>query len=373
METSETILSTIKDDYQLKNTRAYFNTAGTGLVAPSTKKVFIDTFDLFQQGNNKAFFNWRENRMEDIRKNYAFFLGAETNELAFVPNFSTGLNFLLASLEKKCKVLLYEHDYPSLTLPFELQGFDVFKFTHDENYCLNIKEIEILIKNNGVKILAISQVQYLTGYKIDLASLAEICRDNKVILIVDGTQSIGALNFSFKNSGVDVLIGSNYKWMNAGFGTGFICIRNGFLDKHIPKVAGFGSFHLTEEGPKYSPSINSYEPGHLNFYGIEALDDAINIKLNVGLKNIENHISSLIETLVKGLEERKMNIAGTYELKNKAGIVCLYENDKLYQAFEENKISCTNRGGFIRLSVHFYNTEEDVDLLLQTIDGVKLQ
>jgi selenocysteine lyase/cysteine desulfurase len=349
----------------------YANTASCGLVA----KTGVDSMHQFMlELHNSGSLRAEEFLAEDlprIRKKIAGFVDARQSELALIPNFSFGLNALLPVLLPYKKVLLLDNDYPSLTQPFVLNDFQITWIASDDGFSFDLEKIEHAIQQQDIRIVAVSQVQYLTGYCLDIEALSKICKTHNAILLVDGTQSLGAIPFSFSQSAVDVFISSNYKWMNAGFGTGIMMMKTDFINAHEPRIGGFASF-LNEGGTwRYTPSIQSYEPGHLNMAGFLVLDGAIDFKLKLGIDNIYAHNKELFDLLAVGLESIDIVLKGPYSNENRTSILCLNETPELIKSLNAHQIIYKARNGSIRLGLHFHNTREDVEVILRAIQKAR--
>jgi len=155
--------------------------------------------------------------------------------------------------------------------------------------------------------------------------------------------------------------------MNAGFGTGIMMMKTDFLNKHKPKIGGFASFLNINGSWEYAPSIQSYEPGHLNMGGFLVLEDAIDFKLKLGLENIYTHNKSLMDILVAGLESDGIELNGPYSNENRTSILCVKETPELIKSLNTHQVVYKSRNGSIRLGLHFHNTREDVEVILKAI------
>jgi len=318
------------------------------------------------QGSRRAEYFLAE-ELPAIKRIISAFIDADENELALVPNFSFGLNAIIPSLHHHRNVLLFDDDYPSLTQPFLLNKFNISWVRQMDGFSFDLQEIEEIIANKSIDIAAVSHVQYQTGYCIDIQAISAICKRYNVLLIVDGTQSLGAMPFSFHKSEVDIFISSNYKWMNAGYGSGIMAVKQKFLEKHEPRIGGFASFVKKTDSWKYEPSILSYEPGHLNYGGLLVLEDAIGLKLKLGLQEIYEHNLSLARHLLLELKRLDLPVLGTYDLANRSSIICLPTSDKLVESLENDNVVFTVRNSSIRFGIHFYNTKEDINRVVGAI------
>ena len=361
--------SSIKDSYPQPKDKYYLDTPTSGLISKSgVTKAHEFNKRLHQLGSKQAedFF---VNGISEVRKSVARFIDAPTSEIALVPNFSFGLNAILPSIHELKQVLLFRGDYPSLTLPFELNDFEVHWMESVDQFSIDLNAIEDKIKNHKIKILAVSHVQYLTGFKVDIEALRFLCDKYKVLFILDSTQSLGALPFSFRSSGVNICITSNYKWMNAGYGTGIMCIDQETFHRYPPRIGGFNSFKYRNDKWQYLESIRSYEPGHPNMAGLVMLKDAIEFKLKLGLDYISKNNLELLETFTRQLKDIEFDLVGPYSNDLRASIVCIHGNKNLESYLLHHGIIVKMRNGMIRIGIHFYNTEDDIKCLINALQS----
>jgi len=360
----------IQQYYPNQHNRVYLDTPSLGLISSTGVDLMNEfTRSLYLDGSirSEAFL---QVDLPRIRKKIGSFLEAELDEIALIPNFSFGLNALIPALKKYRNVLLLEGDYPSLTQPFVLNDFEIAWVHAQEGFYFDLNRIQETIEKKKIKVVAVSEVQYLTGYCMDIEALGNICKNNGTLLIVDGTQSLGAIPYSFRHSSADIYITSNYKWMNAGLGTGIMLLKSDFLASHEPMIGGFGSFIQKDGEWKYAPSIASYEPGHMNMGGYLILEDAMDIKMKLGIKNIHRHNKELLDLLLNGLEHLKVEIIGPYDNKYRSSIVCLKDEVSISSALKKHNIISKTRNDAIRLGLHFYNTEADIQKIIEALETV---
>lgn len=361
----------IKSTYPQPENTTYLNTSSTGLVSrPSTIKAQIFNEDLQKYGSTHAE-DFIVNELPEIRNTIGKFLDARIEEIALIPNFSYGLSAVIPSLAKLKRVLLFKDDYPSLTLPFTLNDFEIFWIESKNGFDIDVEDIIHNIIINKIQLVAISHIQYLTGYEIKLEQLSYICKSQGALLILDGSQSLGAIPFSFKSSGVNIFITSNYKWMNGGFGTGIMCINQDTLERFPPKIGGFSSYKYLEKEWKYTPSIQSYEPGHPNMAGLSMLKEAIDFKLNMGIEQIASHNEELIQILTKKISSTSFELIGPMNNKNRRNIIGIKGDKSLEKYLIDHGIIVKMRNDIIRIGVHFYNTEDDIDRLVECLLNYK--
>lgn len=345
----------------------YLNTASCGLVSPDTTAAAIKLYaDLEHNGSTRSE-EWRMHEESHIRQTIADFLSVPAKNIAMVPNFSWALNGIVQSLKGTEKILLYKGDYPSFIEPFRINKFDITWVDAPDGFNMQIDIVRDAIINNKVDIVALSHVQWTSGYKIDLKEIGDLCKKHSVLFMVDGTQSMGANVIDLSVMHIDVFAASNYKWMNAGFGTAVLYIADSFLEKYPPVVGGNNSYRMIDGTMQYRPSVQSYEPGHPNMFGLTVLEAAIKHKMELGIAKIEQHDHYLAELFLTGIKNLPVKILGDYTMAHRSPIIYLIDENDLGDHIKQHNIIVTQRNGFLRVSMHYYNTELDVKALVNCI------
>ena len=321
----------------------YLNTAYVGLMSKGLVEFSANNEkDYLQKGEDYKKNSYKT--LEEAHRTVSRFFSVNLNNAFVVNNFSSGIRHVIRFLPKKLKVLLIDNDYPSLISAFEEEDFLIHKVP-----MLDIgleDQIDDYISKNQIDILALSIVQYSTGLLIDINFLESLkLKYPNLILIGDGTQFLGAHKFSFDSSPFDVLAASGYKWLLAGFGNGVLMISKRYLD-------------LINKGASVIRDI--IFKGHFNILATASLNFAIKSLEKQGFENLMNQKAVLTEKVKNSLSE--INQIGSWVSKRKqhSSIFILEGNKDLFKKLKKSKIHCVLRGKGIRISFHYYNTEEDL-------------
>lgn len=343
----------------------YLNTASNGLVP----KPVIDwrrQHDLDLMNQASIFRDKHKIHIEEIRKTVAAFFTVKVEEIALVPNFSLGINMVLESLPKGQKILLLRNDYPSVNWPVETRDFNVCYAQVDENLEGNIEEAVI---KHRPDIFMFSIVQWLNGIKIDLEFLKRLKNNHpKLLLIADGTQYLGTEVFNFSESGIDVLGASAYKWLTAGYGNGFIMIRNSARNRIFPKTIGFNSAEKFSSEATDTAYMKHFEPGHMDTLNFGSLEQSILFVKSLGQEKLYKNLSDLSKLAKSGFAERGLLQNDTLLRTCHSSIFNLKGDNDIFKKLREKNIIASLRGNGIRVSFHYYNTEEDLDKLLEVLE-----
>ena len=343
----------------------YFDTPSSGLFSEASKEA-VDRFNTEMLVNPSKVSEWfRNDRLPVLRNLLSQFLNASISDIALIPNTSFGLNSILASLKNIQSVLLYEKEYLGLTMPFEIGDYSIHSFKDIDGYHWDNSSIKKKLLDNKVELFVFSSVQWLTGYIADVSDLCAFCREHGIITIDDYSQSMGSLKFSFNDSDMDIALFSNYKWMNAGFGSGVMCMKSEFLKQNKPVLAGYNSAAPLFDFDNFKPNIRCYEPGHLNLHAFSALIPSLEHKLDLGIEQIEAKNISLSKSFIDGAQNIGFEIVG--DKLNRSSIVLLKNKTDLKNHLDQHEVACQERGAGIRFGFHYHNTIEEVNDCLEIL------
>lgn len=352
----------LKKQFPAISTCTYLNTAANGIVP----KAVIDwrrQHDLELMNHASVFRDKHKTLIEQIRNTVSGFFNAPAEQLALIPNLSFGINTVMEGLPEGQKILLLKNDYPSVTWPVETRDFNVCYAEIDENLERNIEEA---IAKHKPDIFIFSLVQWLNGIKIDFEFLKQLKEYHPNLLIIaDGTQYLGTENFSFTDNGIDVLAASSYKWLTAGYGNGFIMVKEEARERIFPKTIGFNSAERFESLATDTAFMKHFEPGHQDTLNYGSLEQAILFQQKQGVDKLYKRIESLSNKAKERFSEMGLLQNDTLLRKQHSSIFNLKGERILFQKLKDNKIICSPRGGGIRVSFHYYNTETDLEKLVE--------
>ena len=225
-----------------------------------------------------------------------------------------------------------------------------------------VVEAEDIIKaiTPKTKLISVSYVQFLSGYRIDLKKLGKVCREKGIILSVDAIQGLGALTLDVENCNVDFLSCGTQKWMLGLQGMAFIYVNETLQNKMDTFPVGWlsveNAWDLTDYDFKLKKTANRYQAGTLNTFGVYALNASLKMLDEFGFKSIEEQVLSNTEYLIEQLIKAGFNsILQNYESNNFAGIVSIKLDDaeKIFEYLSSKNIIAVVREGILRLSPHF--------------------
>ena len=363
----------------LKKGITYFNHASTG---PSSTLLVNRLTNLLKQKSEDNIDDFKSflKVVEETKSLLAELINCDVDRTAFVDNTTNGLNIIAQSIQwrKGDRILLNDVEFPANVYPFlNLKRFGVeVDFVKSENGIVTAEQIIAAIKPE-TKLISISFVQFLSGYKVDLEKIGTYCRANDIIFCVDGIQGIGAVNIDVKKCKIDFLSSGTQKWLLGMQGLAFIYIDAELQRKIVPSNVGWLSVNnpgnLLDYKMDLKTSANVFQSGTLNTFGIYAFNTSLNLFKDFGFKNIDVEIMKNSKYFLERLDgigfepvlknSNENNLSGIITFKPK-------EAEKIFNILNQKKILCSLREGFIRFSPHFYNTEQEIDLVVDELQKI---
>lgn len=360
----------IRSNYPLLERYTYLNTASSGAISQGTAKTMKSFAD--DQLNNASLNRsiWISS-IEEARSNTAQLINAKLEEVAFTPDVSIAMSMTAQALLQKKKVAILKDEFPSVSLPWISHGFKISWIKRAEDHSFDLADFETAFKA-GAKIVVISWVHYNSGITTDLESLGQLCVKNKVLLIVDGTQGLGAIPMDVEKWNIDILMGSTFKWLTGGYGTCILYVADHIKPQLHKKAMGWNSMIDFNTDPadstNWKTTAAGFELGHLKYANIIGYGHALKEIQQIGITNIQDRIKSLRLYLLEQLATLDLYpIAADRSQNCSSGIITIQAEKALFHFLADQKVITTYREGYIRLSVHFYNDFEEVNRLVEAI------
>lgn len=356
-------MTQILQSFPLIKEQTYLDTPAIGLISKEVKTFKQkQAEELWKKGS--GYMAKYGGMNDEVREKLAAVFNADPQYVALFPAFSYGFNLLLEALKPNQKVLLLKNDYPSVNKTVEARDFQVTYAEINENLEKNIQE---QFKKDRPDVFVFSVVQYLNGIQLKTAFIKQLKHQYpKTLFIADGTQYLGAGKFDFKNSGIDILGASAYKWIGAGLGNSFLLFNPKIAHKLTPKNIGFGSVigKYKEVG---NTLIGKFEGNHLDVANIGSIKTALTVQEKFGMDFIEEKVQSLGKKAKEVLSEMNFIEESVINRQHHSSIFNLKGGEALFKKLQHHNIACSQRGEGIRIAFHYYNTKDDLEKLIEVL------
>jgi len=374
---------------------AYLNAAAASpLPAPVADAAKEHLEDMVQNGD----LHWSQwlKQKEDLRKRLARFIGGKVEEVAFTQSTSAGFSIVGRLLKARGidTVVTLEGEFPATTIPLLHSGLRLRVVRPRPDGSYPVSDIEAALgPETGA--IAVSAVMFASGYRINLAQLASMCRVKGLPLALNVAQALGQIPLDVGRLGIDFLCGTSHKWMFGGYGTGIFWSKEdwhepshyplaGWLsvrDDQLwdafpgsPRPVGGQSFPVTQVQIREEP--RAVEAGGSQHTSILTLSSALEIHEQLTIDSTRAHIVRLQAKLREGLRSRGF-VPNAPDAPEVSSGICVVPvegspNDAA-RALLNQSVVTTARGGGLRISTHVYNDEGDLDRLFRALEmaGVK--
>lgn len=331
---------------------------------------------------------------EALRADLARFLGApNTKDVALLPNTTDGV----LSIAMCCpwaprdRVILFDGEFPANTTPWqqaaqlfdlELEWLSAYELATDTERALSALRDAL---RQGARLVALSAVQFQTGWLAPLERIASLCHAHGAELFVDGVQACGVVPIHVAHTGIDYLACGGHKWMMGTEGAGFLYIRSERMPQLVPRLAGWlshenpvsflteGSGHLRYDRPvRQSPDF--LETGTVNALGYAALHASLKLLMELGVDVIYNHVQAYLDALERVLLDRGFTSHRSADPRYRSGILSVSVPDDadlhdVHQSLTSTGIACSIPDGYLRFAPHWPNALSEIDLVAEALDA----
>lgn len=379
----KTELKELRADYpHINQGLIYLNHAAISPLSSTVKKA-IETFIMERHQGPIENFEQGVQRADETKSAIQRYISAEsTDRITFLDNTSNAISAVAGGFpwQDGDEIITNTMEFPSNVHPFRIlkdRGVKTVYVPH-QNYTITAEMIEEFITPK-TKMVAVSAVQYLSGYKTDLQAIGELCEGHNITFVVDGIQALGAQQIDVQKNRIDALATGSQKWLMGPMGIGFLYLSESLSKKLTPTQTGWLSvkepWELSNFEQDWQPLNQHLETGTPNMLGITGLGASLQSKFAIGPEKIKSQILYLTGQLIENLQSKNdVSIITPMDAKNRLGIVTFtvagverHEYDEVVSNLKESGIIISTREGFFRISPHYYNSEADIETAVNEI------
>jgi cysteine desulfurase / selenocysteine lyase len=322
-------------------------------------------------------------RLDDARKLAAQLLNCQSDEVALVGPTSLALSFVAAGLNfrKGDNILVYYDDYPSNVYPWmalAARGVEV-RLLNTRGLGV-IRPMDVMGQvDENTRLVALASCHFIVGFRLEHQAIGKFLREREILFCLDAIQTLGAFPTTVEN--VDFLAADAHKWLLGPCGAGILYVRRELQEKLNPPIYGWHNVRspnfVAQEQIIFRSGAVKYEAGTHNLIGLAGLIAAMELALEIGVDNISAELLRKRAWLVPALQVKGFTVLNAdVKTGNASGIVSFYQNGKDLAALNQKLADAgiiaslrTNRAGrnCIRLSPHFYNTDEELQRTLELL------
>ncbi len=369
---------------------AYLAHAAIAPLSAPVRDRIAEVSAAYARGGMVGFGEWAP-RIRDVRRDLAALINASPREIAFVSNTTHGVIDIAFGLrwQKGDRVLLFDGEFPANVTPwqqaareFELElcwhSLEPFQRSADEG----LAELERTLER-GLRLVAVSAVQYKTGLRMPFAEMAALCHRYGAELFVDAIQALGATPMDV-SCGIDYLSSGSHKHLMGPEGAGFLYVAERCAANCDPRLAGWLSHEdpiefLIRDEPtlRYDNPLKTsaqvFEIGTTNVLGIAALGLSVESLRELGVDAIHHHTNAYLDALEQGLVERGFASHRSRAATARSTLLSVEAPDgvpptRLSAELGRRGVVCNTPDGLVRFSPHWPNHLGEVPQVLDAVD-----
>jgi selenocysteine lyase/cysteine desulfurase len=331
---------------------------------------FSETFALIQQ----------------TRESAGRLLHASPDEIALLGPTSLGLSLVANGIAwaPGDEVVCYLDDYPANVYPWinlRDKGVVVRFIEPAQIGELTVEAVERTLTPK-TKLVALASCSFISGFRIDIAAIGKLLRERGILFCLDAIQTLGAFPTTVEH--VDFLSADAHKWLLGPVAIGVVYVKKELFELCRPTLLGSWNIKapnfVAQNQVEFVEGAQRYEPGVLNVPGVAGMKATIDLLLEIGIEKVAERILSIRSRLIFGLVELGFTPLGaTTNAAHFSGIITVSHPTRdipsLFKRLSENRVVCSPRqdrqgNHYLRFSPHFYNTEDEVDRVLELLKPV---
>lgn len=375
----------IRNDFPVLESQTYFNSASTGPLLRPVKEAVI------------GWWNTRESQqyveIPDPKKEAAELIHCDERSIALVHRASQGVNLVsgLVKPKKGENIVLTDLSYPSSVYPwagYEKNGTEIRRIRNRDGV-IDLSDFVNAI-DDKTKIVCLNRVEWTSGLRHDVEEISKIAHEHGALVLDDAFQAVGAVDVNVTSDGVDFLVFGGEKWLCSAGRAAVLYVRPDLIEEFEPRYRFYWRVYenfqwsfapwdkpvhdnIESWNSPLGKTAEKFDPGCVGEDAQCGFHASLTYINGLGIKEIEERVLRLSQYLIDGLNELRLKVNTPERDEERAGIVTYTheryeENVRSYEALRREGIVVAHRytGGIggIRISPHFFNTEKEIDRVL---------
>jgi selenocysteine lyase/cysteine desulfurase len=372
MLTNSQVLS-IRSRFPVFKNKIYLNSCSQGALSDAVEEGLREYVSSWHE-HGSPWELWVE-RYEAARAQFAGFIGTTPDEIALIPYASAGINSVASALEydQRKKVVLGEFEFPTMGhiwLAQQKRGARV-EFVRAYGDAIPLKGYDQAIDHETL-IVPITGICFMNGFRSPVSEIVRLAHANGALAMLDDYQDSGTRPVNVRTANLDFYVTGTLKYLLGPPGLAFLYVRKELIESLQPTITGWfaqtNPFAFDVRHLDLSPSARRFEAGSPPVPNIYAAMRGIQLLQEIGLENISEHIEGLVHALLAGAH--KLGLCAKTPVDSVGPLCVLQCKDApaLVQKLAANGIVCSNRHDGLRVSFHVYNTQSDVEGVLDVLE-----
>ena len=366
----------IRGEFPIFETATYLNSCSQGALSHRVRDA-VEGWLAGWDENGAEWDFWVE-RNEAFRAAVAGLLHADADDVAVTTSVSQGVSGLVSALDlggARNRIVISEYEFPTvgqIAHAQELRGAEVVHVRPDPDGAIPAERFAEAI-DERTALVCCTTLSYRSGHRHDVAAIAEAAHAAGAIVLADSYQACGAIELDVGSLGADAVTGGTVKYLLGTSGLGFMWVRPELRETLVPTQTGWfaDEYIFAMSIADYSPhaSARRFDAGTPPVPSLYAGVAGVSLVEDAGVPAIEEHVGALVDRLLDGLDALDATVATPRDRRRRGPLVCVRSTDvgALVAALAAERIVVSSREDKLRVALHVYNVDQDVDTLLDAL------
>lgn len=364
-----------RDEFPILSRKTYLNSNSLGALSRRAERRVGTFYEQWHTRGASAWYDVWTEALGELRGRVGGMLGAGADEIALTASTSVALSSIASAVDygKRPRVVIADLDFPTLGYQWMVRpDVEVVRVPSDDGVTIDPQRYADAV-DDRTAFLAVSHVFFMTGAVQDLPTLAGIAHDRGALFLVDAYQSVGQVPVDVAQSGADILTTGPLKWLCGGPGLAYLYVHRDRIRELTPTIAGWfgaarqfefdiGAFEFHDDARRFELGTPALSTVHTALGAQEIIDE-------IGVPRIHARNRVLTDRLIEGARARGFRVRCADDAARRTAIVMIAHDDPAgtVERLAARDIIVDFRPGYVRISPHFYNTEEEIDRVLDAL------
>ena len=366
----------VRAEFPIFESATYLNSCSQGALSHRVREA-VEGWLAGWDENGAEWDFWVE-RNEAFRAAVAGLLHAEADDVAVTTSVSQGASGLVSALDlrgERNRIVISEYEFPTIgqiAHAQELRGAEVVHVRPDADGSIPPERFAEAI-DERTALVCCTALSYRSGHRHDVAAIAEAAHQAGALVLADSYQACGAVELDVRSLGADVVTGGTVKYLLGTAGLGFMWVAPEVRETLVPTQTGWFADEdiFAMSIADYSPhaSARRFDAGTPPVPSLYAGVAGLSLVEEAGVPAIEAHIAGLVDRLLDGLDALGATVVTPRDPRRRGPLVCIRARDvgELVETLAADRIVVSSREDKLRVALHLYNVDEDVDTLLAAL------